>query len=74
MTDDERNREGSEESIEDLEAPAAAQSDVAGGSGKLCGPKSCGNPSMVCYGPSCGAQTGINCTTLSKVIIVGGVA
>jgi hypothetical protein len=70
MTDDERNREGSEESIEDLEAPAAAQGDVTGG--KLCGPKSCGNPSMVCYGPTCGQATGINCTTLSKVIIIGG--
>jgi hypothetical protein len=31
MTDDERRAEGLEEPIEDLEAPAAAQGDVAGG-------------------------------------------
>ena len=31
MTDEQRNEEGAEEAIEDLEAPAAAQEDVAGG-------------------------------------------
>ncbi len=31
MTDEERKEEGAEEAIEDLEAPAAAQEDVAGG-------------------------------------------
>ena len=46
MTDEERNQEGGEETIEDLEAPAEAQGDVAGG--QICGAKSCGNPSMIC--------------------------
>jgi hypothetical protein len=71
MTDQEKNQEGSEESIEDLEAPASAQSDVAGGAGKLCGPNSCGNPSMVCYGSTCDSITLAKCTTLSKVVILG---
>ncbi len=31
MTDDERKQEGADEEIEDLEPPAEAQSDVAGG-------------------------------------------
>ena len=31
MTDDERKQEGADEEIEDLEAPAEAQEDVAGG-------------------------------------------
>lgn len=31
MTDDERRHEGADEEIEDLEAPAEAQDDVAGG-------------------------------------------
>jgi hypothetical protein len=31
MTDEERNDEGAEEEVEDLEAPAEAQEDVAGG-------------------------------------------
>jgi hypothetical protein len=31
LTDEERNKEGAEEKIEDLEAPAAAQDEVAGG-------------------------------------------
>jgi hypothetical protein len=31
MTDEERKREGDEEPVEDLEAPAEAQDDVAGG-------------------------------------------
>ena len=31
MTDEERKQEGADEEIEDLEAPAAAQGDVAGG-------------------------------------------
>lgn len=33
MTDEERNEEGAEEKIEDLEAPADAQGDVAAGYG-----------------------------------------
>ncbi|HXD57093.1 MAG TPA: hypothetical protein VN606_04210 [Thermoleophilaceae bacterium] len=48
MTDEERKREGAEEEIEDLEAPASAQEDVAGG-GMACHPApSCGRPSVVC--------------------------
>lgn len=31
MTDEERRQDGAEEEIEDLEAPASAQADVAGG-------------------------------------------
>lgn len=46
MTDQERNEEGTEEGIEDLEAPASAQDDVAGG-------MACGKPSMVCAAPTC---------------------
>ena len=48
MTDEEREREGAEERIEDLEAPADAQQDVAGG-GMACHPAgTCGRPSAVC--------------------------
>jgi hypothetical protein len=48
MTDEERRREGAEEPIEDLEAPAAAQGDVVGG-GMACHPAgTCGRPSVVC--------------------------
>ena len=43
MTDDERTDEAAEEVVEDLEAPAAAQEDVAGGK-------------MGCIPPSCVAQ------------------
>ena len=71
MTDEERNEEGSAEPLEDLEAPAGAQEDVAGG--KLCGPKSCGNPSIVCLDPSC-TQTMAKCSNLSRSIDVFGVA
>jgi hypothetical protein len=46
MTNEELNEEGAEEPIEDLEAPAENQSDVAGGKG-------CGSPSMVCADPTC---------------------
>lgn len=48
MTDEERQREGAEEPIEDLEAPAEAQADVAGG-GMACRPSpTCGTPSVMC--------------------------
>jgi hypothetical protein len=43
VTEHERKEEGSEEVIEDLEAPAAAQDDVAGGA-------------MGCIPPSCIAK------------------
>jgi hypothetical protein len=70
MTDDERNQEGGEETLEDLEAPAAAQDDVAGG--QICGSRSCGNPSLVCLDPTCGSKTYTKCSNLSKNIDVFG--
>jgi hypothetical protein len=71
MTDEERNEEGSAETLEDLEAPAGAQEDVAGG--QICGAKSCGNPSIVCLDPSC-TNTAAKCSHLSRVIDVFGAA
>jgi hypothetical protein len=62
MTDEKRDPEGSEEAIEDLEAPAGAQEDVAGGMG-LCRPTNrcapvntvvhCPSPSQLCAPPTC---------------------
>jgi hypothetical protein len=56
MTDEQRSEEGAEEAIEDLEAPAAAQSDVAGG--RIVGgcPEvgTCFSPSKICQKPSTG--------------------
>ncbi len=66
MTEEELREEGAEEAIEDLEAPAAAQEDVAGGRA-LCGPKSCGHPSLVCQSPTC-TRTVTNCSQLSQRI------
>jgi hypothetical protein len=40
MTDDERKQEGLDEAIEDLEAPAVEQGDVAGGK-ELCASPTC---------------------------------
>ncbi|HEY2600444.1 MAG TPA: hypothetical protein VGI67_02735 [Thermoleophilaceae bacterium] len=45
MTDEERKEEGTGESIEDLEAPADKQDDVAGGK--------CPSNSMLCQRPTC---------------------
>jgi hypothetical protein len=57
MTDRERSEEGLDETVEDLEAPAAAQDDVAGGV------QQCpGKPSMVCAEPTCTA-TKVICRT-----------
>ena len=52
MTESERNDEGAEEAVEDLEAPAAAQEDVAGGDMVRPCP---GKPSAVCAAPTCKA-------------------
>ena len=52
MTFERSDEEGAEEAIEDLEAPADAQSDVAGGQG-------CGKPSAVCLDPTCEATEAI---------------
>jgi hypothetical protein len=67
MTDEERSQEGAGEDVEDLEAPASAQEDVAGGA--LCGARSCGSPSVICSG-TCGTKTGTRCTDLSKRVVV----
>ncbi len=53
MTDEEQGAEGAEEGIEDLEAPAVAQDDVAGG---IACP---GKPSMVCASPTCVATAAV---------------
>lgn len=51
MTDEERNQEGAEHAIEDLEAPAAVWADVAGG-------MACKLPTYACEpAPTCTAQT-----------------
>ena len=52
MTEEERNEEGAEDPIEDLQAPAEAQKDVAGGAGG-CGTPTCGKPSIRCSDGSC---------------------
>jgi hypothetical protein len=62
MTDEQFSPEGGEEAIEDLEAPAAAQADVAGGIGP-CRPtnqcrentlvKNCVKPTQFCEPPTC---------------------
>ena len=53
MTEAERNDEGAEEPIEDLEAPARGLEDVAGGAG--CGHPSCAVDTMDCSVPTCEA-------------------
>jgi hypothetical protein len=45
MTEEEHNDEGAAEPIEDLEAPADAQDDVAGGM--------CAKPTNFCAPPTC---------------------
>lgn len=70
MTDEQRSREGDEEAIEDLEAPAAVQRDVAGGS---CIAPSCIAPDTqlvgVCIDPTCKA-TALACAEASHVVVV----
>jgi hypothetical protein len=56
MTPDEQKDEGSEEPVEDLEAPAEAQEDVAGGL--------CAKPTNFCAPPSC-VDTKTDCIRLS---------
>jgi hypothetical protein len=51
MTDEEKRDEGAEEAIEDLEAPADAQGDVAGGKGTAC--PVVGVTVVRCAPPSC---------------------
>jgi hypothetical protein len=52
MTEEERREEGAEEAVEDLDAPAEAQDDVAGGAG--CRKPTCGVvPTLRCATPTC---------------------
>ncbi len=53
MTDEERKQEGADEEIGDLEAPAEAQTMVAGGK---CPRKTlvhCQDPTQLCMAPTC---------------------
>jgi hypothetical protein len=71
MTDDERREEGAEEAIEDLEAPAEAQADVAGG-GRKCIPPTCITDSGVltdCKLPTCKA-TKPGCDLQTHVVVI----
>jgi hypothetical protein len=56
MTDDERNEEGVEELVEDLEASADVQAEVAGGI-NACKPVNslvhCREPTQLCEVPTC---------------------
>ena len=70
MSPEERN-EGAEEEIEDLEAPAVAQGDVAGGA-KACMQPTCKNQSKVvglCEGETCVA-TAFDCTAETHYVTV----
>jgi hypothetical protein len=72
MTDEERQREGAEEAIEDLEAPGEAQRDVVGGA-LACRPSpSCGRPSAVCGGEPANTcvATAVACKLNSRSIVV----
>jgi hypothetical protein len=72
MTDEEHQREGAEEQIEDLEAPAASQGDVVGGA--HCIEPSCARNSDVVVAcsdltPSCKAST-FGCQNGTHVIVI----
>jgi hypothetical protein len=56
VTDEERKDEAAEEKIEDLEAPADQQEDVAGGL--------CAKPTTICVEPTC-VDTVTRCIRLS---------
>jgi hypothetical protein len=63
MTDEQRDEEASEEIIEDLEAPAAAQAGVGGGGAV------CGKPSVICLNPTCEDSDG-ECSQESHLIVI----
>ncbi len=71
MTDEERKHEGAEEAIEDLEAPAEVQADVAGGRDRCATPTCVGNTQVdvYCRLPTCG-QTQQDCTALTSKLVV----
>jgi hypothetical protein len=62
MTTEEHNKDATEETIEDLDAPLVTQQDVAGGA-------ACGRPSVICQDVSC-FFTAVNCTQMSHHIEV----
>lgn len=69
MTETEHNDEGDEEAIEDLEAPAAMQDDVAGGG---CVRPTCAGPTklvVVCQEPTC-ADTAAECEAATHSLIL----
>jgi hypothetical protein len=70
MTDDERNDELAAESIEDLEAPAAAQGDVAGGA--MCADPTCVGGTKVevyCELPTCRGTSQICLRNTASLIV-----
>jgi len=72
MTDEEREQELAEDTIEDLEAPAAAQGDVAGGRDQCATPTCVGPHSAVkvyCRGITC-KVTGQECPDLLTGILI----
>jgi hypothetical protein len=75
MTEEERNKEGADEAIEDLEAPAGSQDDVVGGR-VICAKPTCpsGGPaassvSTYCNLPTCRA-TKSACGEATMTILV----
>jgi hypothetical protein len=71
MTEQPRMTDDAEEAIEDLEAPAAAQAEVAGGQ-VICAKPTCNPPSNIrgyCQLPTCG-QSKSACGSGSIVILV----
>jgi hypothetical protein len=71
MTDAERTNELAEEQVEDLEAPADAQADVAGGA-VHCLPPTChgdSNIGQLCVGATCSA-TKTSCELDTGTIVV----
>jgi hypothetical protein len=72
MTEEERGSEGAEETIEDLEAPAASQAGVAGGV-KGCIEPSCYDPdtrvALLCAPPTC-KVTKSGCSFDTSAIVV----
>jgi hypothetical protein len=72
MTDDDRNDELAAEPVEDLEAPAAALGDVAGGKGNDCATPTCvgGTKVVVHCLPGTCSGTGSDCSRNTGVLIL----
>jgi hypothetical protein len=71
MTDEEREQELAEETIEDLEAPAAAQGDVAGGKDQCATPTCVGHTAVkvYCRGVTC-AATAQECPDIVTGVLI----